>query len=126
MSRTVNPTTLAPDISAATLDDTLPNHIALFDLVVDPPALWDEQPASCHRVVVGYRARWDWPDEATCSPGLSFEVVGYSGPCVIGAPSGYARRSLLLVGGVKKRKPRAATPGEWNGPMRPHPRRNPA
>lgn len=38
-SRMVDLTTLAPDI----LDDTLPNHITLFDLTVDPPALWDEQ-----------------------------------------------------------------------------------
>ena len=41
--RMVNLTTLAPDIVAAILDDTLPNHITLFDLAVDPPALWDEQ-----------------------------------------------------------------------------------
>jgi len=34
---------LAPDIVAAILDDALPNHITLFDLAVDPPALWDEQ-----------------------------------------------------------------------------------
>ena len=25
------------------LADTLPNHITLFDLAVDPPALWNEQ-----------------------------------------------------------------------------------
>jgi hypothetical protein len=25
------------------LNDALPNHITLFDLAVDPPALWDEQ-----------------------------------------------------------------------------------
>ncbi len=30
-------------IVAAILDDALPNHITLFDLAVDPPALWDEQ-----------------------------------------------------------------------------------
>lgn len=30
-----NLTTLAPDIVAAILDDTLPNHITLFDLAVD-------------------------------------------------------------------------------------------
>lgn len=36
-------TTLAPDIVAAIRDDALPNHITLFDLAVDPPALWDEQ-----------------------------------------------------------------------------------
>lgn len=45
VSRMVNLTTLAPDIFAAILDDTLPNHITLFDLAVDPPALWDEQRA---------------------------------------------------------------------------------
>ena len=27
------------------LDDALPNHVTLFDLAVDPPALWDEQRA---------------------------------------------------------------------------------
>lgn len=43
VSRMINLTTLAPDIVAAILDDTLPNHITLFDLAVDPPALWDEQ-----------------------------------------------------------------------------------
>lgn len=36
-------TTLAPDIVAAILDDTLPNHVTLFDVAVDPPALWNEQ-----------------------------------------------------------------------------------
>ena len=44
-SRMVNLTTLTPNIIAATLDDTLPNHITLFDLAVDPPTLWDEQRA---------------------------------------------------------------------------------
>lgn len=43
VSRMVNLTTLAPDIVAAILDDALPNHITLFDLAVDPPALWAEQ-----------------------------------------------------------------------------------
>ena len=43
VSRMVNLTTLAPDIVAAILDDALPNHITLFDLAVDPSALWDEQ-----------------------------------------------------------------------------------
>lgn len=45
VSRMVNLTTLAPDIVAAILGDVLPNHITLFDLAVDPPALWDEQRA---------------------------------------------------------------------------------
>ena len=45
VSRMVNLTTLAPDIVAAILDDTMPNHVTLFDLAVDPPALWDDQRA---------------------------------------------------------------------------------
>jgi hypothetical protein len=43
VSRMVNLTTLAPDIVAAILDDELPNHVTLFDLAVDPPALWEVQ-----------------------------------------------------------------------------------
>lgn len=43
VSRMVNLTMLAPDIVAAILDDELPNNITLFDLAVDPPALWEEQ-----------------------------------------------------------------------------------
>ena len=30
-------------VNLTILDDRLPNHITLFDLAVDPPALWDEQ-----------------------------------------------------------------------------------
>ena len=45
VSRMVNLTTLAPDIVAAILDDALPNHVTLFDLAVDPPALWEDQRA---------------------------------------------------------------------------------
>lgn len=45
VSRTDYLTTLAPDIVAAILDDTLPNHITMFDLAVDPQALWHEQQA---------------------------------------------------------------------------------
>ena len=36
-------TTLAPDTVAAILGDALSNHLTLFDLAVDPPALWEEQ-----------------------------------------------------------------------------------
>ncbi len=43
VSRMVNLTTLAPDIVAAILNDEMPDHITLFDLAVDPPALWEEQ-----------------------------------------------------------------------------------
>lgn len=45
VSRMVNLTTLAPDIVAAILDDTLPNHVTLFDLASGTPLLWDEQRA---------------------------------------------------------------------------------
>ena len=50
VSRMVNLTTLAPDIVAAILDDALPNHVTLFDLAVDPPAVWEAQ-----REKVGYQ-----------------------------------------------------------------------
>ena len=43
VSRMVNLTMLSPYLVAAILDDTLPNHVALFDLAVDLPAPWDEQ-----------------------------------------------------------------------------------
>jgi hypothetical protein len=43
VSRMVNLTTLAPHIVAAILDETLPPEVTLFDLAVDPSALWEEQ-----------------------------------------------------------------------------------
>ncbi len=43
VSRMVNLTTLAPDIVAAILDDTLPDDITLLELAADPPVLWEEQ-----------------------------------------------------------------------------------
>ena len=43
VSRMVNLTNLAPDIVDAILDDALPDHLTLFDIAVDPPALWEEQ-----------------------------------------------------------------------------------
>ena len=43
VSRMVNLTTLAPDLVAAILDDALPDHLTLFDIAEDPPALWEEQ-----------------------------------------------------------------------------------
>jgi len=53
VSRMVNLTTLAPDIVATILDDALPNHVTLFDLAVDPPALWDDQRERVHSTVGG-------------------------------------------------------------------------
>ena len=35
--------TLATDIGAAILGDALSNHLALFDLAVNPLALWEKQ-----------------------------------------------------------------------------------
>ena len=50
VSRMVNLTTLAPDIIDAILLNELPEHLTLFDLAVDPPALWDEQRARLENV----------------------------------------------------------------------------
>jgi hypothetical protein len=44
VSRMVNLTTLAPDIVAAILDETLPEEVTLFDLASGTPVLWEEQP----------------------------------------------------------------------------------
>ncbi|MDY7576731.1 LacI family transcriptional regulator [Herbaspirillum sp. RTI4] len=45
ISRMVNLTTLAPDIVAAILDETLPESVSLFDLAVNTPLSWEEQRA---------------------------------------------------------------------------------
>lgn len=45
VSRMVNLTTLAPDIVAAILDESLPDHVTLFDMASGTPLLWDEQRA---------------------------------------------------------------------------------
>ena len=50
VSRMVNLTTLAPDIVAVILDDTLPNHMTLFDLASGTPLVWEEQRARMRRV----------------------------------------------------------------------------
>jgi hypothetical protein len=38
-----NLTTLALDIVAAILDETLPPHVTVHDLAISPPLLWEEQ-----------------------------------------------------------------------------------
>jgi hypothetical protein len=43
VSRMVNLTTLAPDIVAAILDETLPEEITLFDLAAVTQVVWVEQ-----------------------------------------------------------------------------------
>ena len=52
VSRMVNLTTLAPDIVEAILLNELPDHLNLFDIAVDPPALWAEQRARVVEVEV--------------------------------------------------------------------------
>ncbi|CAI8796592.1 conserved protein of unknown function [Methylococcus capsulatus] len=49
VSRMVNLTTLAPDIVAAILDETLPPEVTLFDLASGTPLLWEEQRAIIDR-----------------------------------------------------------------------------
>ena len=39
----VNLTTLAPDIQAAIMDETLPDTVSLFDMASDTPLSWEEQ-----------------------------------------------------------------------------------
>ena len=43
VSRMANLTTLAPDIVAVILDETLPPEVTLFDLGSGTPLLWEEQ-----------------------------------------------------------------------------------
>jgi hypothetical protein len=43
VSRMVNLTTLAPDIVAAILDETLPAEVTLFELAAGTPLVWEEQ-----------------------------------------------------------------------------------
>jgi hypothetical protein len=43
VSRMVNLTTLAPDIVAAILNETLPPEVTLFDLTAGTPLVWEEQ-----------------------------------------------------------------------------------
>lgn len=39
----MNLTTLAPDIIEAILDESLPEHVTMFDLASGTPFRWDEQ-----------------------------------------------------------------------------------
>jgi hypothetical protein len=43
VSRMVHLTTLAPDIVAAILDETLPEEVTLFELAAGTPLVWEEQ-----------------------------------------------------------------------------------
>lgn len=48
VSRMVNLTTLAPDIVEAILLNALPDRLTLFELAVDPPAIWEAQRMRVH------------------------------------------------------------------------------
>jgi hypothetical protein len=50
VSRMVNLTTLAPDIVAAILGETLPEDVILFDLASGTPVLWEEQWGRVERI----------------------------------------------------------------------------
>lgn len=50
VGRMLNLTTLAPDLVAAILDDTVPSGVTLLDLAINPPVLWEEQQARFLRV----------------------------------------------------------------------------
>ena len=56
VSRMVNLTTLAPDIQAAILDETLPEEVVLFDLAIDTPLCWQAQRQRVADVVAKVRA----------------------------------------------------------------------
>ncbi len=55
VSRMINLTTLAPDIQAAILNETLPEEVALFDLAVDTPQCWEVQRRRVAEVVAKAR-----------------------------------------------------------------------
>jgi hypothetical protein len=46
----VNLTTLAPDIVAAILDETLPEEVTLFELAAGTPLVWEEQRGGLERI----------------------------------------------------------------------------
>ena len=50
MCRMLNLTKLAPDIVAAILDETLPQHVTVHELAISPPVVWEEPRA---RIGVG-------------------------------------------------------------------------
>lgn len=57
VSRMINLTTLAPDIQAAILNETLPEEVALFDLAVDTPQCWEAQRQRVAEVATKARGR---------------------------------------------------------------------
>jgi hypothetical protein len=62
VGRMLNLTTLAPDIVAAIMDDTLASGVTLLDLAINPPVLWEEQRRR-------FRAPWCNPSRDPTAPG---------------------------------------------------------
>lgn len=52
---------LVPDIVASILDETLPPEVTLFELGIDPPALWEGQ----RNRVEGLITNWILPDTSS-------------------------------------------------------------
>ena len=71
VSRMVNMTTLAPDIQAAILDETLPEEVVLFDLAIDTPLCWQAQRQRIANVVAKVRADKTPPVAQTCRDSFS-------------------------------------------------------
>jgi hypothetical protein len=60
MCRMLNLTTLAPDIVAAILDESLPPHVTVHELAISPPVLWEEQRERIGGLagILIYEGRW--------------------------------------------------------------------
>lgn len=89
VSRMVNLTTLAPDIVAAILDETLPPEVTLFELASGTPLLWDEQ-----RAIVGRC----WPLNVKphwCQP-LRIEFAGRHQHHLRHGPQGFQSEKVRL------------------------------
>jgi hypothetical protein len=84
-------TTLAPDIVAAILDETLPPHVTVHELAISPPVLWEEQRERMGGVgedvtaelIVRTQVYSTWPPYATQSgnAGFSTERSSMDGVC---------------------------------------------
>ena len=68
VSRMVNLTTLAPEIQAAILDETLPDTVSLFDLASDTPLSREEQRGLVTRTGPFIQSPWSPATAVTVEP----------------------------------------------------------
>ena len=68
ISRMINLTTLAPDIQAAILDESLPDHASLFELASDTPFSWEEQRGLVTRTGPFIQSPWSPATAVTVEP----------------------------------------------------------